>query len=126
MRHTTRSLLSAALLVLALAASAFAFAPIDGKWVGTMQGPDGPGQVNLELKADGETLSGSLDLFGLVNGPIANGKISAANEVSFDMTIAEAGLTLPFKGKLEGDKLNLTLESPMGSQTVAFARPPAS
>ena len=126
MRNANRSLLAVMLLVLSLASAAFvAVADIDGKWVATMQGPEGPGQVLLDLKADGEKITGTVSLFTFGVSPISNGKITGS-DVSFDLVLGDGAFTLPFKGKLEGEKLNLTLETPMGAETVAFARPPAN
>ncbi len=107
-----------------LVGTAYALAPIDGKWEATMEGPQGPGKVGLDLKLEQEVLTGTIDFFGFFTGPISNGKINPAGEVSFDMLIQEANITLAFKGKLEGEKLNLTLEGPMGAQPMAFVRAP--
>jgi hypothetical protein len=125
MRGISRRLTAVAVLAVALVASAFSFAPIDGWWVGTIQGPEGPGEMTLELRQEGETLTGTIGLFGVLNGPVANGKI-AGNDVSFDLVVADMGFTLPFKGKLEGEKLNLMLDTPMGAQNIALQRPPAN
>lgn len=125
MRAATRSLLSASVLLLALVASAFAAAGIDGKWNATMNGPDGPMAVVLDVKAEGEKLTGSLNFAAMGPAPISNGKI-AGSDVSFDVVLGDGAFTLPFKGKLEGDKLTLKIETPMGNDEIAFARAPAS
>ena len=122
MRVAIRRSMSVAVVALSLVVAAFAFAPIDGTWVGTMNGPDGPGPVRLELKSEGTTLTGTMDLFGMITPAISNGKISA-DSVWFDLVIAEADITLPFAGKLEGEKLNLNISGPGGAETIVFSRP---
>jgi hypothetical protein len=125
MRAAARRLLSASVLLLALAASAFAAAGIDGRWNATMNGPDGPMQVVLDVKAEGEKLNGSLNFAAMGAAPISNGRISGS-DVSFDVVLGEGAFTLPFKGKLDGDRLTLRIETPMGAEEIAFARAPAS
>ena len=125
MRNAIRSVLALVVLALSLATAAYAAATIDGKWVGTLNGPEGPIQATLELKAEGEKLTGSINFGGMSAAPLSNGKITGS-DLSFDLVSPDGAFTLPFKGKLDGDKLALTLVTPMGSETVAFTRAPAS
>jgi hypothetical protein len=125
MRNAIRSTVAAAVLAVTLASAAFAAAAIDGKWVGTLNGPEGPIQAALEVKAEGEKLTGSMNFASMGATAISNGKITG-NDISFDLVLGDGAFTLPFKGKLDGDKLALTIESPMGAETVAFTRAPAS
>jgi hypothetical protein len=125
MRIASRSALAAALLVLAFAGSALAAAAgLDGKWTGSLRGPDGPAPVVLDLKAADGVVTGSANLFGM-STPVSNGK-TAGTDVSFDLVLGDGAFTLPFKGKLDGDKLTLTIVTPMGSNDVVFTRAPAS
>lgn len=102
------------LLVLGLilvAGMAFA-APIDGKWVGEIQGMDGsPTKISYTFKADGATLTGT------TTGPdgkemaIKEGKINGNNisfSISFDMGGQE--MKMEMKGVLSGDDLKLSMD----------------
>ena len=125
MRNAIRSVLAVAVLAMTLATAAFAAATIDGKWVGTLNGPEGPIQAALELKAEGEKLTGTMNFASMGATALSNGKITG-NDLSFDLVLGDGAFTLPFKGKLDGDKLALTIDTPMGSETVAFTRAPAN
>ena len=125
MRSTIRTTLSTTLLLLSFVTAAFALAGIDGRWAATMPGPDGPRQVILEVKADGEKLSGTLNLASMGSTPISNGKITGS-DLSFDLVLGDGAFTLPFTGRLDGDKLTLKIETPMGAEEIAFARAPGS
>ena len=125
MRNAIRGVLALAMLVVAFAGSAYAAAAIDGKWVGTLNGPEGPIQAALELKSEGEKLTGTMNFASMGATALSNGKI-AGNDLSFDLVLGDGAFTLPFKGKLDGDKLALTIDTPMGSETVAFTRAPAN
>jgi hypothetical protein len=125
MRNAIRSVLAVAVLAMTLATAAYAAAAIDGKWVGTLNGPEGPIQTGLELKAEGEKLTGTMSFGPMGSIALSNGKITGS-DVAFDVILGDGAFTLPFKGKLEGEKLSLTIETPMGTDTVAFTRAPAS
>jgi hypothetical protein len=125
MRSASRAALSTTLLLLSFVTAAFALTDIDGKWAATMNGPDGPRPMILEVKADGEKLSGTLSFTSMRAAPISNGKI-AGSEVSFDIVLGDGAFTLPFKGTLDGDRLTLKIETPMGAEEIAFARAPAN
>jgi hypothetical protein len=125
MRLATRTALATALLVLCFVGAAFAAAAgIDGKWTGQVVGPTGPASIALDLTAADGVLTGSASLFGMTT-PVSNGKI-AGSDVSFDLVLGGGAFTLPFKGKVEGETLTLSITTPMGAQTVAFVRPPAN
>jgi hypothetical protein len=89
-------------------------APIDGKWVGEIQGQDGsPMQISYTFKADGATLTGTTKAPGpdAKDTPIKDGKIDGNNisfSVSFDMGGQE--MKLEFKGVLSGDNLKLSMD----------------
>jgi hypothetical protein len=105
-----------------LAASfAFAFAltglvcaaDIDGNWSAEFESKVGPQKLALELKADGEKLTGKVTAdrgaqFGKTEAEIKNGKI-VKDEVSFteQVKIQDQDITIEYKGKLVGDELKL-------------------
>jgi hypothetical protein len=122
MQSIKRVLLTASLLLFVVASTARAQAAVDGKWVGTINGPQGPGEVVLDLKAEGETLTGTIGFFGMEPAPFTAGKVSGS-DVSFTVTFGDGSFTLPFQGKHENGALTLTVEGPNGPDTIAFRRP---
>jgi len=97
----------------------FAFAaPIDGKWVGEIQGMDGsPTKVSYTFKADGLKLTGTTTSpdgkeMAIKDGKIDGDKISFS--ISFDMGGQE--MKLDMKGVLSGDNLKLSMD--MMGQTM--------
>jgi hypothetical protein len=85
-----RRLAAAVLAVLAIAATAFA-ADVNGKWVGSVDTPNGPIELTYEFKADGETLTGSVtSAMGTV--ALSNGKI-AGETLTYDVEIDTGKIT---------------------------------
>lgn len=90
-------------------------ADIDGKWTGQVQGRRGPQTQTLTLKADGNTLTGTLQ--GGRGGPvdISNGTIDG-NNVSFTAVreFGENKITQQYKGTLSNGELKLTMSGGRG------------
>ena len=90
-------------------------ADIDGKWTGQVQGRNGPQTQTLMLKADGNTLTGSVQ--GGRGGPveISNGTIDG-NNVSFTVVreFSDNKITQEYKGMLAGGELKLTVSGGRG------------
>jgi hypothetical protein len=85
-----RRLAAAFIAVLAIATTAFA-ADVNGKWVGSVDTPNGPIELTYELKADGETLTGSVtSAMGTV--ALSNGKI-AGEKLTYDVEIETGKIT---------------------------------
>ena len=125
MTRIIRSISAPLLVLLACAAWAYAAADIDGRWKGTVNGPEGPIELILDLKATGEVLSGSATFPMFPEMPISNGKVTAT-QVSFDLVFAEASFTLPFRGHLTGETLKLGIEGPAGVDSISFVRAAAN
>ncbi|PSR53427.1 TonB-dependent receptor [Adhaeribacter arboris] len=85
---------------------------------GTWQAKMGDFEMNLQLQAEGETLTGTMQTPRGVN-PIANGKI-IGNEVSFTLNIM--GTDVPNKGKVEGDTLTLSSNFQGQERVITFTR----
>ncbi len=66
-----------AFLTLAAAAASFA-AEIDGKWTGELSTQNGTMQLTMNLKADGETLTGTIGT-QMGDMPIKRGRSRATN-----------------------------------------------
>ena len=96
---------SALVAVFALSAVLQAGSPVDGKWQFNLQTDGGPRTAAVEMKTDGEQVSGMWDTTEL-KGTFNDGKLA----LSFPMTSAEAGMTadLVIDGTLEGDALKGT------------------
>jgi hypothetical protein len=93
------------LILFALTAlSAFA-ADVAGAWKGTMNTPMGNVEIAADLKADGSTLTGTLNFMGN-DQKIEKGKVDA-EKVSFEINM-EFG-TMQYKGSVDGDELKLTV-----------------
>jgi hypothetical protein len=89
-------------------------ADIDGKWTGQVEGRNGPQTQTIMLKADGGTLTGSVQgRQGSVD--ISNGTIDGSN-VSFSVVREFNGnkITQQYKGTLSGGELKLTVSGGRG------------
>ncbi len=103
---TARALMLAAILVLGATA-----ADVNGKWVASFTTPDGQTRENtINLKADGEKLSGSISGRG-GDTAIEEGKL-AGDEISFSVTRNFGGneVKMKYKGKVTGNEMKLNVE----------------
>ena len=105
---TRNTIYSAILLTLFFS---LALAPnIDGKWITTVQGPNGDVQLTFNFKVNGDSLNGSVtSAMGTL--PISNGVVDG-NKISFDVSIN--GNTIEHHGRVQGDSINLQVEGSMG------------
>lgn len=98
-------------------------AGIDGKWQAEVPGRDGSVPVTFNLKAEGQTLTGSISADVIGDTEIQEGKVDGES-VSFVQVLARGQRQIRFKyeGRLSGDSLELTrtLVRPAG---MAPARP---
>jgi hypothetical protein len=103
----TRLMIRVSAFVAALAMSVVLHAAdaIDGKWQFNLQTDGGPREVAVEMKTDGELVSGTWDKAEL-KGTFKDGKLA----LSFPMTSPEAGMTadLVVDGTIEADALKGT------------------
>jgi hypothetical protein len=93
---------------------------LTGTWTGQITGPGGDKhELTLKLKSDGAKVTGSI-AGGPPTGeqlPIVNGKLEG-DQLKFEVQAAgPAGesLTLSYKGKVSGNKIQGSHESPMGT-----------
>jgi hypothetical protein len=107
--------LSLLLLVVALTSVvAFGQAGVAGKWVGELSAADGHGvsqPITVELKLDGETLSGTITEGALESRPIQSAAVDGS-KVTF-RTVRNLGgsdINVNWKGEVKGDDLALTRE----------------
>jgi len=108
---TPSQLLAAFAFVFALAGIARA-AAIDGKWKSEFESQVGPQKLFLDLKADGEKLTGKATAdrgqLGKSEVELKNGKF-AKGEVAFTemLKIQDQEIAIQYTGKLVGDELKL-------------------
>jgi hypothetical protein len=91
-----------------LSALAFAQAGAAGKWTGEQQGRGGAQMVTLELKADGNNLTGTMTT-GQNAAQISDGKVDGS-KISFKTTQNRNGndVQVTWSGEIKGDELTLT------------------
>jgi hypothetical protein len=102
--------------VTTIAAVAAWAAPVDGKWSWTQMRQDQQVIMVLELKADGEKLTGTLTR-GERKDEIKEGTIKGA-DLAFVTVVERDGnqFKTNYKGKLDGDKIAGTITSNFGGQ----------
>jgi hypothetical protein len=104
--------LSLSLLVIALMSGAAFAQTVAGKWMGQLSAGDGHGiaqPIVVELKLDGETLSGTVTEGALEPRPIQSPAVDGS-AVTF-RTVRNFGgsdININWKGQLKGDELTLT------------------
>jgi hypothetical protein len=78
---------------------------VDGKWEIVINSPLGAQKASLDIKTDGNVLSGTQQA-AQGSGPLENGKVDG-NNVSWSAKITSPmPLTLDFSGTVDGDKLS--------------------
>ncbi len=106
---------AAILLLLAVSLTANA-QKLDGKWKGTMKGPNGDFELTFTFKVIGDSLGGDVtSQMGTI--PLEKGKVNG-NEFSFDVNVN--GQVFSNAGILEGD--NVKLKSPGMEQAMELSR----
>jgi hypothetical protein len=94
-------------------------ADVDGKWEGSIQGPQGDFALTFEFKADGDTLTGSVEsAMGKVD--ISNGKIKD-KALSFDVKLDD-GSVITHEGTLDGDTIAIKSHGPFGDAEFTVKR----
>lgn len=107
--------LSLMLLVVALmSVPAYAQTGVVGKWVGELSAADGHGvaqPITVDLKVEGEALSGTVTEGALEPRPIVGASI-AGTTVTFRTTrnLGGSDINVNWKGELKGEDLTLTRE----------------
>ena len=105
-----KMLIVLALVCYAVVGLAAVFADVNGKWTGTLIGPDGnPIDVTYTMKVDGDKLTGEASAQDLTL-KIDSGKING-NDFKFSITNPE-GVTIPHIGKYiaQGDSISINVD----------------
>lgn len=104
------------LLLSLLLASLSAFAAdISGNWKASAEGPNGTMTRTFSFKVEGAKLTGETVSSWVGKSTIENGKVDG-DSISFviKVKIEDNEMQVNYKGKLAGDTLNLTAETPQG------------
>jgi hypothetical protein len=111
-----KQLILAVCVVVGLSAPAFAQS-VAGKWTGEQQGRGGAQPVTLEVKADGNKLTGTMTT-GENSVMIQDGMVMDGGKIMFKTTQNRNGndVTISFTGEMKGDELTLTREGGGGGR----------
>ena len=114
-----------ALLSCIVAAVAFA-ADVTGKWSYEMQGKNGPMTANMNLKADGAKLTGTVSGRG-GETEISDGKVDG-DSISFTVVREFNGnkIVTKYNGKVSGDEIKFTRQREGGDRVQEFTAKKAS
>ncbi len=94
-------------LVLFLTAMIAMAADATGAWKGSMDTPNGPMEIKMNLKAEGPALTGTVTVMEQ-DSKIENGKIDG-DKVSFEVNPPQFS-KVTYAGTLSGDELKLTIK----------------
>jgi hypothetical protein len=95
------------LFVLLLTAVAALAVDVTGTWKGSMDTPNGALEVSLNLKADGNALTGAVTVMGSET-KIEKGKLDG-DKISFEVNPENFG-TVAYAGTVNGDSMNLKVK----------------
>ena len=93
-------------------------ADLDGRWVGSMETPNGDFQITFNFKVDGNKLTGSVES---PNGDIAieDGKVDGDN-FSFKTHFNDSEVN--HEGTVSGDTIDLKISGPWGDSQMTLKR----
>lgn len=102
--------------------SAFA-ADVAGNWKATAEGPNGTMSRTFAFKVEGAKLTGETVSSLVGKSTIEDGKVDG-DSISFVINVKfqDNEMKVNYKGKLSGDQLNLTAETPQGEITWVAKR----
>ena len=108
-------------LVVGLAMTSAALAgDVSGRWVGSVDTPDGPLELTYDLKVDGETLTGTVtSAMGSV--PLSNGRIAGA-KLTYDVRIEMGTITHDAMVNDSGDEIAIKATGDWGTTEYVVKR----
>ena len=106
-----RRALLALVMTIGMATVALAADPT-GKWVGSVEAPNGPIELTYQFKAEGEALTGSVSS-AMGTQEISNGKV-AGDVLSFDVAFEGGKITHAAKVNAAGDEIAITATGDWG------------
>jgi hypothetical protein len=101
-----RRALLALVMTIGMAASAFA-ADVTGKWIGSVETPNGPIELTYEFKAAGEALTGTV-ASAMGSLPLNNGKV-AGDVITYE--VALEGSVIKHEAKINEAGTEITVKA---------------
>jgi hypothetical protein len=104
-------LLAISLVCAVVAPSVAADSPADGKWEAKVKTQVGEQTIRMNLKTEGDKLTGTVSTGQATESPIEDGKIDGTT-ISFKQTVDLGGSNISFVyiGKVSGDQITFTRE----------------
>jgi hypothetical protein len=110
-------------LALLFATTAAAAAEVDGKWVTSIDSPNGPVQIHYVLKAEGAKLTGTSQGPGGKPVPLKNGKIEGDKiAFSLELDFGQGPQTFDYTGVVSPGQIKV--HSDVGGMAVDFVLKP--
>lgn len=94
--------------------------PADGNWAFTLSSPMGVVEAKVQMKSDGETLTGTFTVNG-AEWPIEEGTIKG-DEVAFVLNRPGAAMSYAMKGTVKGDTVTGTAHAMGATVDWSMAR----
>jgi hypothetical protein len=105
-------------IMIALFASASPAADINGRWEGTIAGPNGDLKLAFNFKVDGTKLTGTVETPN-GNAPFDDGKVDG-DHISFKTHFGDSEIN--HEGTISGDTIQLKVEGPWGKSEMTLKR----
>ncbi len=112
-----RHVMTAGILMLLSAAVCLA-ADINGRWEGSISGPNGDFQLVFNFHVEGNKLTGTVETPNGDN-PISDGKVNG-DHLSFKTHFNDSDID--HEGTISGDTINLKVEGPWGDSEMKLKR----
>jgi len=92
--------------------------PVDGRWQGSISGPNGDFTINFTFKAEGTKLTGTV---ATPNGdvPIEEGKLDG-DKIYFETHFQDS--VIKHQGTISGDTIQLKVNGPWGDSDMTLKR----
>ncbi len=114
-----RRVLLALVMTIGVAATAFA-SDVTGKWVGSVETPNGPLELTYELKAEGEALTGTV-ASPMGSLPLNKGKI-AGDVLTYEVALDGSVITHEAKINAAGDEITVKATGSWGTNEYVVKR----
>lgn len=105
-------------ILIVLAAAVCSAADLDGRWEGSISGPNGDFTLVFNFKVDGSKLTGTVETPNGEN-PISDGKVNG-KQFSFKTHFQDAEIN--HEGTISGDTIELKVEGPWGESEMTLKR----